>query len=65
MTIHLFQKEIEGFLKNSIKFICSFSSYTRKQFLIVGTKNKVMDSITRVIIKDRCHYVNKKIGSVV
>ncbi|KAL5560541.1 hypothetical protein UlMin_036752 [Ulmus minor] len=31
-----------------------------KQFLIVGTKNKVADLVVRVTIKARCHYVNKK-----
>ncbi|KAL2224281.1 UNVERIFIED_CONTAM: DNA-directed RNA polymerase subunit beta [Sesamum indicum] len=31
-----------------------------KQFLIVGTKNKVADSVARAAIKARCHCVNKK-----
>ncbi|XP_060674553.1 small ribosomal subunit protein uS2c-like [Ziziphus jujuba] len=31
-----------------------------KKFLIVGTKNKVVDSVARAAIKARCHYVNKK-----
>ncbi|XVE69732.1 hypothetical protein DITRI_Ditri10aG0014700 [Diplodiscus trichospermus] len=33
---------------------------TGKQFLIVGTKNKVVDSVARNAIRARCHYVNKK-----
>ena len=32
----------------------------RKQFLIVGTKNKAADSVARAAIRARCHYVNKK-----
>nr|YP_009687007.1 ribosomal protein S2 [Klainedoxa gabonensis]QDW75754.1 ribosomal protein S2 [Klainedoxa gabonensis] len=32
----------------------------RKQFLIVGTKNKAADSVAQAAIKARCHYVNKK-----
>nr|YP_009443051.1 ribosomal protein S2 [Garcinia mangostana]APS85665.1 ribosomal protein S2 [Garcinia mangostana] len=32
----------------------------RKQFLIVGTKNKAADSVTRAARMARCHYVNKK-----
>ncbi|KAL7250544.1 hypothetical protein ACSBR1_012545 [Camellia fascicularis] len=36
-----------------------------KQFLIVGTKNKVVDSVARAAIRARCHYVNKKwLGSM-
>ncbi|KAF8018731.1 hypothetical protein BT93_H3587 [Corymbia citriodora subsp. variegata] len=31
-----------------------------KQFLIVGTKNKAVDSVARAAIRARCHYVNKK-----
>nr|QYB23368.1 ribosomal protein S2 [Hedysarum polybotrys var. alaschanicum] len=31
-----------------------------KQFLIVGTKKKAADSVTRAAIRARCHYVNKK-----
>ncbi|KAG4201943.1 hypothetical protein ERO13_A05G307932v2 [Gossypium hirsutum] len=31
-----------------------------KQFLIVGTKNKAVDSVVRIAIRARCHYVNKK-----
>ncbi|KAL3527476.1 hypothetical protein ACH5RR_012132 [Cinchona calisaya] len=31
-----------------------------KQFLIVGTKNKVVDSVAWAAIRSRCHYVNKK-----
>ena len=31
-----------------------------KLFLIVGTKNKAIDSVARAAIKARCHYVNKK-----
>nr|YP_010726889.1 ribosomal protein S2 [Filipendula multijuga]WDZ66523.1 ribosomal protein S2 [Filipendula multijuga] len=30
-----------------------------KQFLIVGTKNKAADSVSRAAIRARCHYVNK------
>ncbi|CAI8584367.1 unnamed protein product [Vicia faba] len=33
---------------------------TGKQFLIVGTKKKAADSVTRAAIRARCHYVNKK-----
>nr|YP_009973305.1 ribosomal protein S2 [Salix psammophila]QNH92755.1 ribosomal protein S2 [Salix psammophila] len=32
----------------------------RKQFLIVGTKNKAADPVARAAIRARCHYVNKK-----
>ena len=32
----------------------------RKQFLIVGTKNKAADSVVRAARMARCHYVNKK-----
>ncbi|KAK8554276.1 hypothetical protein V6N12_031242 [Hibiscus sabdariffa] len=32
----------------------------RKQFLIVGTKNKAADSVARAAIRARCHHVNKK-----
>ncbi|KAK9024990.1 hypothetical protein V6N11_064891 [Hibiscus sabdariffa] len=32
----------------------------RKQFLIVGTKNKAADSVAQAAIRARCHYVNKK-----
>ncbi|KAL5544659.1 hypothetical protein UlMin_008443 [Ulmus minor] len=31
-----------------------------KQFLIVDTKNKAIDSIVRAAIEAQCHYVNKK-----
>ncbi|KAJ0091374.1 hypothetical protein Patl1_12436 [Pistacia atlantica] len=31
-----------------------------KQFLIVGTKNKAVDSVVRAEIRARCHYVYKK-----
>nr|YP_010415933.1 ribosomal protein S2 [Campylotropis howellii]USC52892.1 ribosomal protein S2 [Campylotropis howellii] len=31
-----------------------------KQFLIVGTKKKAADLVTRAAIRARCHYVNKK-----
>nr|YP_010920459.1 ribosomal protein S2 [Philotheca fitzgeraldii]WAJ53229.1 ribosomal protein S2 [Philotheca fitzgeraldii] len=31
-----------------------------KLFLIVGTKKKAADSVTRAALKARCHYVNKK-----
>ncbi|XP_047260357.1 30S ribosomal protein S2, chloroplastic-like, partial [Capsicum annuum] len=31
-----------------------------KQFLIVGTKNKAVDSVEWAAIRARCHYVNKK-----
>lgn len=31
-----------------------------KQFLIVGTKNKAADLVSRAAIRARCHYVNKK-----
>nr|YP_009738934.1 ribosomal protein S2 [Hedysarum taipeicum]QIC19332.1 ribosomal protein S2 [Hedysarum taipeicum]UFP91327.1 ribosomal protein S2 [Hedysarum taipeicum] len=31
-----------------------------KQFLIVGTKKKAADSVTRAAIRARCHYVNQK-----
>nr|QJS52096.1 ribosomal protein S2 [Vicia bungei] len=31
-----------------------------KQFLIVGTKKKAADSVRRIAIRGRCHYVNKK-----
>nr|YP_009650410.1 ribosomal protein S2 [Vaccinium oldhamii]QCF39539.1 ribosomal protein S2 [Vaccinium oldhamii]BCA89874.1 ribosomal protein S2 [Vaccinium bracteatum] len=31
-----------------------------KQFLIVGTKERVADSVARAAIRARCHYVNKK-----
>ncbi|KAI3858229.1 hypothetical protein MKW92_014058 [Papaver armeniacum] len=31
-----------------------------KQFLIVGTKNKAVDSVASAAIRARCHYVNKK-----
>ncbi|KAI3847249.1 hypothetical protein MKX03_029729 [Papaver bracteatum] len=31
-----------------------------KQFLIVGTKNKAVDSVASAEIRARCHYVNKK-----
>ncbi|KAL4302963.1 hypothetical protein GQ457_10G012370 [Hibiscus cannabinus] len=31
-----------------------------KQLLIVGTKNKAIDSVTWAAIRARCHYVNKK-----
>ncbi|KAI3875899.1 hypothetical protein MKX03_024719 [Papaver bracteatum] len=31
-----------------------------KQFLIVGTKNKEVDSVASDAIRARCHYVNKK-----
>nr|QJQ75557.1 ribosomal protein S2 [Glycyrrhiza asymmetrica] len=31
-----------------------------KQFLIVGTKKKAADSVTRAARRARCHYVNKK-----
>uniref|UniRef100_K4AUT4 Small ribosomal subunit protein uS2c n=1 Tax=Solanum lycopersicum TaxID=4081 RepID=K4AUT4_SOLLC len=31
-----------------------------KQFLIVGTKNKEVDSVEWAAIRARCHYVNKK-----
>nr|YP_010426484.1 ribosomal protein S2 [Phyllolobium chinense]QWX87927.1 ribosomal protein S2 [Phyllolobium chinense]USM11176.1 ribosomal protein S2 [Phyllolobium chinense] len=31
-----------------------------KQFLILGTKKKVADSVKRAAIRARCHYVNKK-----
>nr|YP_010613597.1 ribosomal protein S2 [Melilotus officinalis]WAR69228.1 ribosomal protein S2 [Melilotus officinalis] len=30
------------------------------QFLIVGTKKRAADSVTRAAIRARCHYVNKK-----
>ena len=30
-----------------------------KQFLIVGTKKKAADSVSRAAIRARCHYVNK------
>lgn len=30
------------------------------QFLIVGTKKRVADSVARAAIRARCHYVNKK-----
>ncbi|EEF38450.1 DNA-directed RNA polymerase beta chain, putative [Ricinus communis] len=37
----------------------------RKQFLIVGTKNKAADLVARAAIRARCHYVNKKwLGSI-
>ena len=32
----------------------------RKQFLIVGTKKRVADSVKRAAIIARCHYVNKQ-----
>ncbi|CAN6440837.1 unnamed protein product [Victoria cruziana] len=35
-----------------------------KHFLIVGTKDKVAGSVASVVIRARCHYVNKN-GSVV
>lgn len=31
-----------------------------EQFLIVGTKKRVVDSVAQAAIKARCHYVNKK-----
>ncbi|XVF30266.1 hypothetical protein REPUB_Repub16aG0042100 [Reevesia pubescens] len=30
-----------------------------KQFLIVGTKNKAVDSVARATTRARCHYVHK------
>nr|YP_010247263.1 ribosomal protein S2 [Marathrum capillaceum]UFO89696.1 ribosomal protein S2 [Marathrum capillaceum] len=32
----------------------------KKQFLIVGTKKKIADSVVRAAKKARCHYVNNK-----
>ncbi|ERN00560.1 hypothetical protein AMTR_s00102p00108730 [Amborella trichopoda] len=31
-----------------------------KHFLIVGTKDKAVDSVASATIRARCHYVNKK-----
>ncbi|ESW30590.1 hypothetical protein PHAVU_002G165900 [Phaseolus vulgaris] len=31
-----------------------------KQFLIVGTRKRAVDSVLRAAIRARCHYVNKK-----
>ncbi|KAL9994350.1 putative ribosomal protein S2 [Helianthus debilis subsp. tardiflorus] len=36
------------------------TTYLGKQFLIVGTKNKEVDSVAWAAIRARCHYVNKK-----
>ncbi|ESQ29734.1 hypothetical protein EUTSA_v10023738mg [Eutrema salsugineum] len=36
------------------------ASSRRKQFLIVGTKNKAADLVSWAAIRARCHYVNKK-----
>nr|YP_009160633.1 ribosomal protein S2 [Sciaphila densiflora]AKR17963.1 ribosomal protein S2 [Sciaphila densiflora] len=33
---------------------------SRKNFLIVGTKNKIADLVASASIRARCHYVNKK-----
>nr|YP_010006684.1 ribosomal protein S2 [Passiflora cerradensis]QNR05451.1 ribosomal protein S2 [Passiflora cerradensis] len=37
-----------------------FAASSGKEFLIVGTKKRVADSIAQAAIRARCHYVNKK-----
>nr|YP_010454276.1 ribosomal protein S2 [Thesium chinense]QYF09465.1 ribosomal protein S2 [Thesium chinense] len=47
------------FLSEACELVFDASS-RRKQFLIVGTKNKVADLVSWAAMRARCHYVNKK-----
>ena len=49
---------IARFLSKACDLVFDIAS-RGKQFLIVGTKNKAVDSVAQAAIRARCHYVNK------
>ncbi|KAJ0464534.1 putative ribosomal protein S2 [Helianthus annuus] len=53
--------KVYGFLDVDEAYDLVFDAASRgKQFLIVGSKNKEVDSVAWAAIRARCHYVNKK-----